>query len=61
MDHTSNPDRENDQRLSRRRFLRYTTTAGALAAGSPAIAALAGTDPAMAAASSSAPGVPSFK
>jgi amidase len=61
MDHAPNPDREHDQRLSRRRFLRYTTTAGALAAGSPAIAALAGADPAMAAASSSAPGVPSFK
>src|SRR6266536_2399128 len=61
MDHAPNPDREHDERLSRRRFLSYTTTAGALAAGSPAIAALAGADPAMAAASSSAPGVPSFK
>src|SRR6266511_3436734 len=34
MDHAPNPDREHDQRLSRRRFLRYTTTAGALAAAS---------------------------
>jgi hypothetical protein len=36
MERASNPDHDGEQRLSRRRFLRYTTTAGALAAGSPA-------------------------
>src|SRR5574341_1767092 len=62
MDRAANPDRGSDQRLSRRRFLRYTTTAGALAAGSPALTALAGSDPAMAAtAGTVAPSVPSFK
>lgn len=62
MDSTANPDRGSDPRLSRRRFLRYTTTAGALAAGSPALTALAGGDPAMAAAGgTAATGVPSFK
>src|SRR6266536_2467739 len=62
MDRAANPDRDGDRRLNRRRFLRYTTTAGALAAGSPALTALAGGNAAMAeAAGMSAPGVPSFK
>jgi amidase len=61
MDRESTPDRE--RQLSRRGFLRYTTTAGALAAGSPALGALAGGAPAMAAEGSTAATrrVPSFK
>ncbi len=62
MDRAANPDRDGDRRLNRRRFLRYTTTAGALAAGSPALTALAGGNAAMAeAAGMAAPRVPSFK
>jgi len=62
MDRAANPDRDGDRRLSRRRFLRYTTTAGALAAGSPALTALAGGNAAMAeAAETAATRVPSFK
>jgi amidase len=61
MDREPTPDR--DRRLSRRGFLRYTTTAGALAAGSPALGALAGGDPAMAAegAAAATSRAPSFK
>jgi amidase len=62
MDRAANPDRDGDRRLNRRRFLRYTTTAGALAAASPALTALAGGNAAMAeAAGTAAPRVPSFK
>src|SRR6266508_1804320 len=39
MERASNPDHDGEQRLSRRRFLRYTTTAGALAGLRAAIAA----------------------
>jgi amidase len=61
MDREPTPER--DRPLSRRGFLRYTTTAGALAAGSPALGALAGGDAAMAAegASTATARVPSFK
>jgi len=63
MDSATSPDRRSDGQLSRRRFLRYSTTVGALAAGAPALPALLGGDPAMAetAAGAAAASVPSFK
>jgi amidase len=62
MDRAANPDRDGDRRLNRRRFLRYTATAGALAAGSPALTAMAGGNAAMAeAAGRAASRAPSFK
>ncbi len=63
MDSATSPDRPSDGQLSRRRFLRYSTTVGALAAGAPALPALLGGDPAMAetAAGAAAASVPSFK
>ena len=41
MDRPTNPEPEPGGRLSRRRFLKYTTAAGALTAASPALPALA--------------------
>jgi amidase len=61
MDRPGNPDRDSDRRLTRRRFLRYTTTAGALAAGSPALTAMAGGGAIAEAAGTAATHVPSFK
>src|SRR6266536_1665584 len=63
MDSATSPDHPSDGQLSRRRFLRYSTTVGALAAGAPALPALLGGDPAMAetAAGAAAASVPSFK
>jgi amidase len=58
MDRESTPDRE--RQLSRRGFLRYTATAGAVGAGSSALGALAGGGPAMAAESAGAR-VPRFE
>jgi amidase len=56
------PDRDTDGRVSRRSFLRYTSTVGALAAGGSALPAVAGGSPAMAAAAGAATaGVPAFK
>jgi amidase len=62
MDRATNPDRDADGRVSRRSFLRYTSTVGALAAGGSALPAVAGTGAATAEAASAAAGaVPSFK
>ncbi|HEX8929474.1 MAG TPA: amidase, partial [Actinomycetota bacterium] len=60
MDRESTPDR--DRQLSRRGFLRYTATAGAVGASSSALGALAGGGPALAAEDASAGShVPRFK
>jgi amidase len=61
MDRESTPDR--DRQLSRRGFLRYTATAGAVGASSSALGALAGGGPAMAAEDAASAGsrVPRFK
>src|SRR5919202_5841447 len=60
MDRESTPDR--DRQLSRRGFLRYTATAGAVVASSSALGALAGGGPALAAEDASAGShVPRFK
>jgi amidase len=61
MDRESTPDR--DRQLSRRGFLRYTATAGAVGASSSALGALAGGGSAMAAEDAASAGsrVPRFK
>jgi amidase len=55
MDRANSPDRDTDGRVSRRNFLRYSSTVGALAAGGSALPAVAGGTPAMAATADHAP------
>jgi amidase len=63
MDRATSPDRDTGGRVSRRSFLRYSSTVGALAAGGSALPAVAGGDAAMAAAATGATAahVPAFK
>src|SRR6266498_2446323 len=62
MERATNHDRDGDGHVSRRSFLRYTSTVGALAAGGSAAAAVAGSGGAVAeAAGAAAGGVPAFK
>ena len=62
MDRAKRRDRDTDGRVSRRSFLRYTSTVGALAAGGSALPTVAAGGPAKAAdATAAAAGVPAFK
>jgi amidase len=66
MERATNGDRDGDGQVSRRRFLRYTSTVGALAAGGSAVAAMAGSgaavaEPVAAVAGAAAGGIPAFK
>jgi len=62
MNRATGPDRDTGGQVSRRSFLRYSSTVGALAAGGSALPAVAGSGAATAeAASAAAGGVPSFQ
>ena len=62
MNRATGPDRDTGGQVSRRSFLRYSSTVGVLAAGGSALPAVAGTGAATAeAASAAAGGVPSFQ